>query len=114
MSGRVGLGDMTVGELLDALADRVADRVLSGLAQPSERIEDRWLTTRDAAQHLGMHPDTLRKLAAARRIPHEQEAPGCALHFQRSALDRWREAGGHSSDAKSGASTRLPRIGRAA
>lgn len=122
MSGRIVLGDMTLDELLDALADRVADalegrvadRVLSGLAQPSERIEDRWLTTRDAAQHLGMHTDTLRKLAAARKIPHEQEGRGCALYFQRSALDRWREAAGHSSDAGSGASTRLPRIGKAA
>lgn len=110
MSGRVVLGDMTLDDLLEALAVRVADRVLLRLAQPGEHIEDRWLTTRDAAQYLAMHPDTLRKRAAALKIPYEQEARGCTLHFQRSALDRGREAGGHSPDAQPGASPRLPRI----
>jgi excisionase family DNA binding protein len=115
MSGRVALGDMTLVDLLDALAERVADRVLLGLAQPSERIEDRWLTTREAAKHVGMHPDNLRKLAAARVIPSEQDAPGCTHHFRLSELDRWRESGGPCRpSAAPVASTRLPRIGKPA
>jgi excisionase family DNA binding protein len=115
MSGRVNLADITFGDLLDALADRVAHRVMLQLVQPREGEEDRWLTTREAAQHLGMHPDTLRKLASAGTIPSEQDAPGCARHFRLSELDRWRESGGsrRPSDGPV-ASTRLPRIEKTA
>ena len=82
----------TLDDLVDALADRVAERVTSRLEQPRHDPDRR--TTREAAQHLGLHPGTLRRLAAARAIPNEQDGPRCALHFRRSELDRWREAGG--------------------
>jgi excisionase family DNA binding protein len=106
---------MTVGavdELLDELACRIAERVASRLAEAQHRV-DRWLTTREAADHLGMHADTLRRLAGARAIPSEQDGPGCALHFRLSDLDGWREAGGHGRPSVSSeASTRLPRLQR--
>jgi hypothetical protein len=64
---------------------------------------------------LGMHPDNLRKLAAAREIPSEQEAPGCARHFLLSELDRWRAFGGsRRPNVSAVASTRLPRSPQAA
>lgn len=103
-----------VDDLLDVLADRVVERVATRLADLHDDL-DRWLTTREAAQHLGMHPDNLRKLAAARVIPSEQDAPGCALHFRLSELDRWRESGGRRCPSVAPvASTRLPRIGKTA
>jgi hypothetical protein len=106
------LADLDVGALLDALADRFAERVAIQLAKPHDDL-DRWLMTREAAQHLGMHPDNLRKLAAAGVIPSEQDAPGCARHFLLSKLDHWRESGGpRRPGAAQGASTRLPRSGK--
>ena len=80
-------------ELVDMLAERVAAGVQARLAVRSAE-ESPWLTTRAAAEHLGMHPDTLRRLAAERTIPSEQDGPGCALYFRRSELDAWRESGG--------------------
>jgi excisionase family DNA binding protein len=43
---------------------------------------------------LGIHRDTLRKLAAEKAIPSEQDGPNCKLYFRRSDLDAWRLAGG--------------------
>jgi hypothetical protein len=74
------LADLDGGAFLDAVADRIAQRIAIQLTKPQDDL-DRWLTTREAAKHLGMHPDSLRKLATARAIPSEQEAPGCAWHF---------------------------------
>jgi len=92
MKGKPHAGS-SIEDLLDILAERVAERVVVLLGEP-EVDPDRWLTTREAASHLGMHPDTLRRLSSARLIPCEQDGPGCALHFRLSALDGWREAGG--------------------
>jgi excisionase family DNA binding protein len=109
-----GLADLDVRVVLDRLADQIADRVASRLAKPHRDL-DRWLTTSDAAQHLGIHPDTLRKLAAAGVIPSVQDAPGCARHFRLSELDRWRESGGSRRPTVGAvASTRLPRSRQAA
>jgi excisionase family DNA binding protein len=46
-----------------------------------------------AAAYLGMHRDTLRKLAAQRAVPVHQDGPGCKLYFRRDELDDWRRAG---------------------
>jgi excisionase family DNA binding protein len=43
-----------------------------------------WLDSRRAAEYLGVHRDTLRKLAAEHAIPAEQDGPGCKLFFRRS------------------------------
>lgn len=78
--------------LVDLLADRLADRVLDRLRPASDA--DPWLSLADAAEHLGLHRDTLRKHAKAGLISFEQEAPGCRIFFRRADLDAWRQAGG--------------------
>jgi excisionase family DNA binding protein len=71
-------------EQLAALARQVAEH----MATPEP---ERWLNTREAADYLNMHTDTLRRLAAERRIPFVQEGPHCKLHFKRSELDAYRQ-----------------------
>jgi excisionase family DNA binding protein len=69
-----------------------------------ERIEDagatveEWMDARSAAEYLGVHRDTLRKLAAERAVPVHQDGPGCKLYFRRDELDEWRRTspGGRS------------------
>ena len=78
-----------VDQLLGQLADLVAERLVTRLATPAG-LADEWLDTRDAADHLGVHRDTIRRLAAERAVPSEQEGPGCKLYFRRSDLDAWR------------------------
>jgi excisionase family DNA binding protein len=83
--------------ILDQLLDHIADRLA---AVNTERIAvsddrpDEWFDSRHAAEYLGVHRDTLRKLAAERAIPSEQDGPGCKLYFRRSDLDAWRSGGG--------------------
>jgi excisionase family DNA binding protein len=76
-------------QFVEVLAERVAERL-----QAAPEAEDEWLDTRGAAEHLGVHRDTIRRLAAERTLPSEQEGPGCKLFFRRSDLDAWRRAGG--------------------
>jgi hypothetical protein len=98
-------------DLLDRLAERVADRVLTGLGGPSE--QDDWLDLTRAAEHLDVHPDTLRKRAKSGLVPFEQDGPRCRMYFRRAALDEWRHAGGASvqrSRMAERASTRTDRF----
>lgn len=71
---------------LDRLAERVADLITTRLQPPA----DEWLTTRQAAGHLGMSVDALHKLTAGRQIPVHQDRPGARCWFRRSELDEWR------------------------
>lgn len=82
-----------VDQLIDRLVDRLAAAVAERLAEPGSK-HDEWFDSRHAAEYLGVHRDTLRKLAAERAIPSEQDGPGCKLYFRRSALDAWRRGGG--------------------
>jgi excisionase family DNA binding protein len=50
------------------------------------------MDAREAAAYLGLHRDTLRKLAAERTVPVHQDGPGCKLYFNRDELDEWRRA----------------------
>jgi excisionase family DNA binding protein len=75
--------------LLDHLVELVAERVAARLAAPVT-AGDEWLDTREAAEYLGVHRDTVRRLAAERVVPSEQEGPGCKLFFRRGDLDAWR------------------------
>lgn len=88
-------------DLVDVLIDQLADRVAAALVQRLDASTPdplpEWLDSRAAADYLGLHRDTLRKLAAERTIPAEQDGPGCKLFFRRSDLDEWRMAGGRTS-----------------
>ncbi len=79
--------------LLGRLADLVVERLLERTTMDASESQDEWLDTRAAADYLGVHRDTLRKLAAERSIPTHQEAPGCKLYFRRDELDEWRRSG---------------------
>jgi excisionase family DNA binding protein len=87
------LGSAIVAELVDRLAERLAVVIGDRLVAEGPRAGD-WFDSRHAAECLGVHRDTLRKLAAERAIPSEQEGPGCKLYFRRSDLDAWRRSGG--------------------
>lgn len=79
--------------LLADLAERVAAAVVRQLKSTREDAPE-WLDSRSAAAYLGVHRDTLRKLAAGRTIPTHQDGPGCKLFFRRGDLDEWRRTGG--------------------
>jgi excisionase family DNA binding protein len=94
-------GDAVAANLIDALISQLADRLAERLAAAANLSplhephgEDEWLDSRHAAEYLGVHRDTLRKLAAERAIPTEQDGPSCKLYFRRSDLDSWRRTGG--------------------
>jgi excisionase family DNA binding protein len=87
-------GDQFFESLISHLADRVTAAVVARLGRPEAGSEAEWLDSRHAADYLGLHRDTLRKLAAARTIPSEQDGPRCKLYFRRSDLDAWRAGGG--------------------
>jgi excisionase family DNA binding protein len=97
-----------------ALVEALDDEALALLA---ERLEphtrgasadvDNWLDARAAAAYLGISVDALHKLAAARRLPFEQEGPGRKLYFRRSELDAWRRGG--RPGGREDAPTVLPR-----
>jgi excisionase family DNA binding protein len=80
-------------QLLDHIADRLAAVITERLVISEDRPDERF-DSRHAAEYLGLHRDTLRKLAAERAIPSEQDGPGCKLYFRRSDLDAWRSGGG--------------------
>ena len=84
-------------ELLDDLAQRVAAALARQLCNEPDTKEDEWLDSQGAAQYLGLHPDTVRRLAAERAIPAEQDGPRCKLFFHRAALDEWRRTGGRAA-----------------
>ena len=78
-------------QLLGRLADLVAERLLES-SDACTRDADEWMDARRAAAHLGIHRDTLRKLAAQRAIPVHQDGPRCKLYFRRDELDDWRRS----------------------
>lgn len=92
-SNRAAAGASVLHELLSQLADLVADKLASRLAGPQADTVDEWLDTRGASEYLGIHRDSLRRLAAERAIPAEQAGAGCKLFFRRSELDAWRRRG---------------------
>ena len=83
--------------IVEQLVDRIAERLAAAIAEKFVVNNERdveWFDSRRAAEYLGVHRDTLRKLAAERTIPSEQDGPGCKLYFRRSDLDAWRRLGG--------------------
>jgi excisionase family DNA binding protein len=95
ISGRTSqaaTGNVVFAELLAHLAEIVAAKVIDRLAR-QETADDEWLDTRGASEYLGIHRDSLRRLAAERAIRAEQSGAGCKLFFRRSDLDAWRRRG---------------------
>jgi excisionase family DNA binding protein len=85
-----------IGALVAQLAEQVAARIAEQLSGSAEAA-DEWFDSRHAAEYLGVHRDTLRKLAAERAISSEQDGPGCKLYFRRLDLDAWRHSGGRAT-----------------
>jgi excisionase family DNA binding protein len=82
-----------IDQLLGRLADLVVDRLAARSGTETEQTPDEWMDARAAAVYLGVHRDTLRKLAAERAVPVHQDGPGCKLYFRRDELDDWRRSG---------------------
>ena len=89
--------DGFLAALIDQTAERIAFTVVAELAAARPNDQDEWLDSRRAAEYLGVHRDTLRKLAAERAIPAEQDGRGCKLFFRRVDLDGWRRRGGRAA-----------------
>jgi excisionase family DNA binding protein len=93
-------GALQTESALEALVGRIAAQIASAVVaqltagRPDDQAE--WLDSRRAAEYLGVHRDTLRKLAAERAIPAEQDGRGCKLFFRRVDLDEWRRRGGRA------------------
>lgn len=72
--------------ILDQLPSRIADLVVDRLVERTPSAEgeaSEWMDAREAADYLGIHRDTLRKLAAQRAVPAHQDGPRCKLDFRR-------------------------------
>jgi excisionase family DNA binding protein len=83
------LDQALIDQILGRLADLVVDRLMERTAANSSDLAGEWLDPRGAAAYLGIHRDTLRKLAAQRAIPAYQDGPRCKLCFCRDELDDW-------------------------
>lgn len=81
-----------IDQVLGRLADLVVDRLMARTDAEHSNHASVWLDARGAAEYLGVHRDTLRKLAAQRAIPTHQDGPGCKLYFRRDELDEWRRS----------------------
>jgi len=93
-AGAAGPELLVLEALVDKLVARVAAAVVAHLGRASSDDAAEWLDSRCAAEYLGVHRDTLRKLAAERAVPVHQDGRGCKLFFRRSDLDEWRDRGG--------------------
>jgi len=69
-----------IDHILGRLADLVADRLMARNDADNADHDSVWLDARGAAEYLGLHCDTLRKLAAQRAIPTHQDGPRCKLY----------------------------------
>ncbi len=82
---------LTVPEsLLDALAERVARRLLRRLEPPKESSP--WLDVEGALAFLPFSRDQLYKLTSAKAIPFRKKRGGQGLLFHRGELEAWLEA----------------------
>ena len=57
--------------------------------------DDRWLSTREAAEYAGTTPRALHKAMSARAIHFEQDTPGGKAWFKRADVDAWRRGERH-------------------
>ena len=64
-----GIDESFIDALVDQLAGQLAAAVLAHLKDARIDERDEWLDSLEAAEYLGLHRDTLLRLAAARAIP---------------------------------------------
>jgi excisionase family DNA binding protein len=95
-------GAALLDQLVLQLADLVADRLIERSRTEQATSTVAWLDTKQAGEYLGVHRDTIRKLAAERVIPTHQDGPGCKLYFRREELDEWRGASRQIAGVHSG------------
>ena len=76
-TSQAAAANLVFDELLAQLAEIVVVKVVDRLAR-QEAAADDWLDTRGASEYLGIHRDSLRRLAAERAIPAEQAGAGVA------------------------------------
>ena len=76
--------------MLDALAERVARRVVQRLELPQPASP--WLDVEGALAFLPFSRDQLYKLTSAKAIPFRKKRGGQGLLFHRGELERWLEA----------------------
>jgi hypothetical protein len=81
--------DHDLDALIERLAPRVAEIVVERLLAIVES-PDRWLTSVEAADYLGLTVYALDKLCAARVVPFEQDKRGGKRWFKTADLDGWR------------------------
>jgi excisionase family DNA binding protein len=73
--------------------ERVAE-LLAPYLVPTAPAQDRWLSTKEAAEYLGVTPNAMHKLTGKREIPFEQDGPGAKCWFQIADLDAYRRGVG--------------------
>lgn len=76
---------------IETLAEILAEKVVARLPREGE---DRWITSKEAADYLALPISTLRKLTAAGAVPFSQDVAGGRCYFKRGELDRWRRERG--------------------
>jgi hypothetical protein len=64
--------DGLLGRLADLVVERLTERTMGSDSHP----HDEWMDARSAAAYLGVHRDTVRKLAAERAIPRASGRAG--------------------------------------
>jgi excisionase family DNA binding protein len=77
-------------ELVEAIAQRVAELLREQAAHPAEQPSP-WLDREAACAYLGFSRDRLYKLTAAGAIPCRKKRGGQGLLFHREELDAWVE-----------------------
>ena len=77
-------------ELVEAIAQRVAELLREQTAQPADLVSP-WLDLEGACAYLGFSRDRLYKLTAAGAVPCRKKRGGQGLLFHRDELDAWLE-----------------------
>jgi excisionase family DNA binding protein len=88
-----------VKEVAAELRSEVVLAIRSELGAGDAPSQRRWLNTKEAAEYLGVHPDTLGKAASRGEIESEQEKPGAKRWFEPQVLDAWRRGEPQITDA---------------
>jgi excisionase family DNA binding protein len=82
-----------VSVVLDGLEEFVRSIVKEEVAALTERESDRWLTSDEAAEYLGIARSTLHDLVCDGRLPRHGEK-GHRLRFRQSELDAYLDSRG--------------------